>query len=150
MNGIGNAFDDKRICASLKHFCAVVAEPFESKSNRLHIRFYANRATVNSSFTIYYSTFRKKMRGTCEPHELDCEDDTCIISEGLKCNKRPNCKFQKDEEDCPPVTFRHFRCSNRFTFTLKTCSFALHLFIRSFRFRSRRWTKRRKTIYCLS
>lgn len=80
----------------------MVAEPFESKTNRLHIRFYANKETVNSSFSIYYSTFRKK-RGSCEANELDCEDDTCIISQGLKCNNRPNCKFQKDEENCPLV-----------------------------------------------
>lgn len=85
-----------------KHFCAVVAEPFESKTNRVHIRFYANKDTVNSTFSIYYSTFRKK-RGSCEAHELDCEDDTCIISDGLKCNNKPNCKFQKDEENCPLV-----------------------------------------------
>lgn len=89
----------------LKHFCAVVAEPFESKTNRLHIRFYANKETINSTFSIYYSTFRKK-RGSCEANELDCEDDTCIISEGLKCNKRPNCKFQKDEENCPQVRLK--------------------------------------------
>lgn len=94
----------ERWLSRLKHFCAVVAEPFESKTNRLHIRFYANKATVNSSFTIYYSTFHKKIKGACEPNELDCEDDTCIISEGLKCNNRPNCKFQKDEEGCPQVS----------------------------------------------
>lgn len=84
-----------------KHFCAVVAEPYESKTNVLHIRFFANKNITSSKFKIYYSTFRKKGDG-CAANELDCDDDTCI-SIDLKCNDVNNCKFQKDEEDCKDV-----------------------------------------------
>lgn len=89
----------------LKHFCGVSAEPVESKSNRLHIRFFAEKKAVNSSFSIYYTAFTKKRIigdvkvAECGEGELDCEDDTCI-SETLRCNHRNNCKFQKDEEKC--------------------------------------------------
>lgn len=93
----------KTIFTRAKHFCAVVAEPYESKSNVLHIRFFANKNISSSTFKIYYSTFRKKPdKGQCTADELDCDDDTCIPGV-LGCNKINNCKFQKDEEECPEV-----------------------------------------------
>lgn len=36
----------------------------------------------------------------CKADEFDCDDDTCIDA-SLYCNKRNNCKFLKDEVDCP-------------------------------------------------
>lgn len=89
-----------------KHFCGVVAEAFESKSNRLHVRFFATGAGINSHFKLLYTAFTKKKsidgKNTtlaCGDDEFDCDDETCIdIS--LKCNDRPNCKFKKDEANC--------------------------------------------------
>lgn len=91
---------------SKKHFCGVVAEAFESKSNRLHVRFFATRAGLPSKFILLYTAFTKKKpvdgRNTtlaCAEDEFDCDDDTCIDLT-LKCNQQPNCKFKKDEAAC--------------------------------------------------
>lgn len=42
-------------------------------------------------------------RAECAADEFDCDDDTCIAGD-LKCNDRNNCKFLKDEADCPKVS----------------------------------------------
>lgn len=91
---------------SKKHFCGVVAEPYESKSNILHVRFFATAAGINSDFTLFYTAFTKKKPSdgknsslTCGEKEFDCDDDTCIdIS--LVCDEQFNCKFKKDEANC--------------------------------------------------
>lgn len=44
------------------------------------------------------------MFAECAEDEFDCDDDTCIADD-LKCNDRFNCKFLKDESDCPKVSY---------------------------------------------
>lgn len=92
----------------MKHFCGVVAEAYESKSNRLYLRFYATGAGLDSKFKIFYTAFTKKRSldgksetTSCDPStEFDCDDDLCIDI-NLKCDNRENCKFKKDEANCP-------------------------------------------------
>lgn len=92
---------------SKKHFCGVVAEPYESKSNVLHVRFFATADGINSDFKLSYTAFTKKKPSdgknssvqSCGVNEFDCDDETCIDIL-LKCDKTFNCKFKKDEADC--------------------------------------------------
>lgn len=66
----------------------------------LHIRFYAEAAAINSSFSILFTAYRDKPSGqSCEEDEYDCEDAKCILRE-LKCNHRINCQFRWDEDNC--------------------------------------------------
>ncbi|XP_053950627.1 uncharacterized protein LOC128858401 isoform X1 [Anastrepha ludens] len=84
----------------LKNFCGSAGEGITSESNVLHLRFFAEKAAINSSFAILYTAFRERGSGSCnDDEEYDCEDATCI-SKDLKCNGRDNCKFRWDEEDC--------------------------------------------------
>lgn len=92
---------------SQKHFCGVVAEAYESKSNILYIRFFASGNGIKSEFSFLYTAFTKKKAvdgknttfACAKDEEFDCDDETCIdIS--LKCNDVPNCKFKKDEVGC--------------------------------------------------
>lgn len=84
-----------------------MAEAYESKSNRLHVRFFATGAGLDSQFQLFYTAYTKKrsLDGknntlACAEDEFDCDDDTCIAMQ-LKCNGRNNCKFKKDESTCP-------------------------------------------------
>lgn len=91
---------------SQKHFCGVVAEAYESKSNILYIRFFATGPGIKSEFSFLYTAFTKKKavdgKNTtlaCAKDEFDCDDETCIDIE-LKCDTVNNCKFKKDEAGC--------------------------------------------------
>lgn len=44
----------------LKNFCGVIAESVVSKTNKLHIRFFAEKQAVKSKFVILYTSFRPK------------------------------------------------------------------------------------------
>ncbi|XP_055627561.1 uncharacterized protein LOC129769360 [Toxorhynchites rutilus septentrionalis] len=84
----------------LKNFCGSIADSVVSKSNVLHIRFYAEAAAINSTFSILFTAFREKAAGeVCDDDEYDCEDATCISSD-LRCNGRINCRFRWDEDEC--------------------------------------------------
>lgn len=48
----------------MKHFCGVIAEPVESKTNKLHVRFFAEKHATRSNFEIIYTAFRKKVTKT--------------------------------------------------------------------------------------
>lgn len=48
----------------MKHFCGVIAEPVESKTNKLHVRFFAEKHATKSNFEILYTAFRKKATKT--------------------------------------------------------------------------------------
>ncbi|KAJ6637091.1 Neuropilin and tolloid-like protein 2 [Pseudolycoriella hygida] len=88
------------IPSRMRNFCGSIAESVQSKTNKLHVRFFADKNAFNSKFTILYTAYRSKAKGeACDPdNEFDCDDDTCI-SKALKCNERLNCKFFKDETD---------------------------------------------------
>lgn len=47
----------------LKNFCGVIAESVVSKTNKLHIRFYAEKQALKSHFEILYTAFRVKNKG---------------------------------------------------------------------------------------
>lgn len=47
----------------LKNFCGVIAESVVSKTNKLHVRFFAEKHAVNSKFTILYTAYRPKVKG---------------------------------------------------------------------------------------
>ncbi|XP_053677403.1 uncharacterized protein LOC128727509 [Anopheles nili] len=84
----------------LKNFCGSIADSVVSRSNVLHIRFFAEAAAINSTFSILFTAFREKAAGeTCDETEYDCEDATCIAGE-LRCNGRINCRFRWDEDEC--------------------------------------------------
>ncbi|XP_018796788.1 PREDICTED: uncharacterized protein LOC108973763 isoform X2 [Bactrocera latifrons] len=86
-----------------KNFCGSAGEGITSDSNTLNIRFFAEPAAINSTFSILFTAFRDKGSGTCTDEEYDCEDATCIDRK-LKCNLRDNCKFRWDEEGCNKET----------------------------------------------
>lgn len=44
----------------LKNFCGVIAEQVVSKTNKLHVRFFAEKHAVNSKFAILYTAYRTK------------------------------------------------------------------------------------------
>uniref|UniRef100_A0A182QVT1 CUB domain-containing protein n=1 Tax=Anopheles farauti TaxID=69004 RepID=A0A182QVT1_9DIPT len=88
----------------LKNFCGSIADSVVSRSNVLHIRFFAEAAAINSTFSILFTAFREKAAGeTCDDNEYDCEDATCIDGE-LRCNGRINCRFRWDEDECQKQT----------------------------------------------
>lgn len=100
-------FQQHNISFRKKHFCGVVAEAFESRSNILYIRFFATQSGMESEFSLLYTAFTKKkpLDGknnstlACGVDEFDCDDDTCIDG-SLVCDHQPNCKFKKDEANC--------------------------------------------------
>ncbi|XP_058445270.1 uncharacterized protein LOC131426503 [Malaya genurostris] len=84
----------------LKNFCGSIADSVVSKSNVLHIRFFAEAAAINSTFSILFTAFREKPpTENCDDDEYDCEDATCISAD-LRCNGRINCRFRWDEDEC--------------------------------------------------
>ncbi|XP_058829976.1 uncharacterized protein LOC131689131 [Topomyia yanbarensis] len=84
----------------LKNFCGSIADSVVSKSNVLHIRFFAEAAAINSTFSILFTAFREKpVTENCDEDEYDCEDATCISGD-LRCNGRINCRFRWDEDEC--------------------------------------------------
>lgn len=44
----------------MKYFCGVIAETVESKTNVLHVRFFADKGALKSKFTILYTAYREK------------------------------------------------------------------------------------------
>ncbi|XP_049311941.1 uncharacterized protein LOC105223255 isoform X2 [Bactrocera dorsalis] len=86
-----------------KNFCGSAGEGITSDSNTLNIRFFAEPAAINSTFSILFTAFRDKGSGSCTDEEYDCEDATCIDRK-LRCNSRDNCKFRWDEEGCNKET----------------------------------------------
>lgn len=86
-----------------------MADSVSSKTNILHIRYFAHPLAINSSFSILYTAYRDKTVGNpCNKDtEYDCEDETCIAGD-LRCNHRVNCRFRWDEEDCPVNVKPHF------------------------------------------
>ncbi|KAL5278301.1 neto-1 family protein [Megaselia abdita] len=92
--------EDTNIPSRMKNFCGSTGESVSSKSNVLHVRFFAEHDAITSSFDILYTAYRDKPAGQlCADNEYDCEDATCIDAE-LKCNGRANCKFRWDEDNC--------------------------------------------------
>ena len=87
----------------IKQFCGSVVEIVTSKTNVLHLRFFADLEVIKSSFeanfTAYTSYRDTEASGKCAPSEFDCEDATCVDM-SLRCNGRINCKFRNDEENC--------------------------------------------------
>ncbi|KAK6622553.1 hypothetical protein RUM44_002365 [Polyplax serrata] len=98
-----DVFSDRTDLPSrLKNFCGSIADSVISKSNILHLRFFAEARSINSTFEALYTAFRDKPRDeACEEDEYDCEDATCI-SIDLRCNGRINCRFRWDEDECQP------------------------------------------------
>lgn len=77
-----------------------MAEAFESKKNKLYVRFFATGPGLDSKFNLLYTAYTKKNSTlACGEEEFDCDDETCI-DKSLRCNMRPNCKFKKDEANC--------------------------------------------------
>ncbi|CAG2116894.1 unnamed protein product, partial [Medioppia subpectinata] len=85
------------------------AESVRSKTNVMHIRFFAKHdALQNVNFEITYTAFRElsSSKEKCRPNEFDCEDSTCIDKQ-LKCDGYFNCKYRYDEDKtstCAPDT----------------------------------------------
>lgn len=44
----------------MKYFCGVIAETVESKTNVLHVRFFADKGALKSKFTMLYTAYREK------------------------------------------------------------------------------------------
>jgi hypothetical protein len=44
----------------IKNFCGSIADMVGSKSNIVHIRYYAEASAINSIFSISYTAFREK------------------------------------------------------------------------------------------
>ncbi|CRL04102.1 CLUMA_CG017215, isoform A [Clunio marinus] len=82
----------------LRNFCGSMADSsVQSKTNILHIRYFAEAAAIKSSFKILYTAYRDKGKGQCREDEYDCDDHTCIKSY-LRCNRRNNCRLLWDED----------------------------------------------------
>ncbi|KAG5683889.1 hypothetical protein PVAND_013149 [Polypedilum vanderplanki] len=89
----------------IKSFCGSMADMVSSKSNIVHIRYFAEASAINSTFEILYTAFRDKGNAAvCKEDEFDCEDSTCI-KDFLFCNERENCRFKWDE--APEKCDRH-------------------------------------------
>lgn len=75
-----------------------------SKSNRVYIRFYAEKSGIESKFSSVVTRLKSLGTGeTCEAEtEYDCDDATCIHP-SLVCNGIRNCKFGWDEESCEAI-----------------------------------------------
>lgn len=97
-----DVFDERTDMPSrLRNFCGSVADSVNSKTNVVHIRFFAEAAAVNSSFAILYTAYHDKIGSSakCEEDEFDCEDAKCI-SDTLYCNGITNCQYRWDEMKC--------------------------------------------------
>lgn len=97
-----DVFDERTDMPSrLRSFCGSVADSINSKTNIVHIRFFAEAAAVNSTFAILYTAYRDKIgsNAKCEDDEFDCEDAKCI-SKTLYCNSITNCQYRWDEMKC--------------------------------------------------
>lgn len=44
----------------MKNFCGSIADSVQSKTNTLHIRYFADSTAINSSFNILYTAYREK------------------------------------------------------------------------------------------
>ncbi|GAB6025549.1 hypothetical protein CHUAL_011280 [Chamberlinius hualienensis] len=96
---------NREASVSLVKFCGSITDPEFSIGNRMTVLYYEDYEVLNSNksshFEVLYTTFRKLEQGEyCDPvTEFDCQDTTCIAS-SLKCNRKNNCKYSTDEEDC--------------------------------------------------
>ncbi|KAH7983808.1 hypothetical protein HPB52_014580 [Rhipicephalus sanguineus] len=96
---------------SLSHFCGTMAEPTQSKSNHVKVRYYAEHGALKGgNFSILFTAFREISSGErCDPEtEFSCDDGWCIDVK-LKCNGQFNCKYRYDEESsiCHVGELRH-------------------------------------------
>ncbi|CAG2109001.1 unnamed protein product [Medioppia subpectinata] len=80
-------------------FCATLVESVRSKTNVMHIRFFAKHNAIQTTrFEIIYTAYRQlKNRDQCRPNEFDCEDGTCIDRQ-LECDGWDNCEYRYDED----------------------------------------------------
>merc|ERR1740128_86841 len=88
----------------IRQFCGSVIEVVVSKTNVLHLRFFAEASAMKkSSFNALFTavTPYRELEGDakCLPSEFDCEDAVCIDL-SLRCNGRVNCRFRYDEDNC--------------------------------------------------
>jgi len=82
-----------------KNFCGSVPDSYESKTDILYIRYYADGPGIGSEFVVVFTAFRDiEDNEECTKEEYDCDDATCI-SPSLVCNGIRNCKGGWDEED---------------------------------------------------
>lgn len=44
----------------IKNFCGSIADAVQSKTNKIHIRYFADALAINSSFNILYTAYREK------------------------------------------------------------------------------------------
>ncbi|XP_043271305.1 uncharacterized protein Neto [Venturia canescens] len=97
-----DVFDQETdIPSRLKNFCGSMAETVHSTKNIMYMRFYLEPKAINSSFKSIVTVVREKgsTDKPCRDNEYDCDDNTCIAI-SLKCNKRFNCRFLRDEDSC--------------------------------------------------
>jgi len=97
-------FDEKTDIEHRKrNFCGSVAESYQSETDVLYIRYYADERGIGSEFEAVFTALRKigsnEEEQACPEGEYDCDDATCI-SNDLVCNGVRNCKFGWDEESC--------------------------------------------------
>jgi len=97
-------FDEKTDIEHRKrNFCGSVAESYQSETDVLFIRYFADGKGIGSEFEAYFTTLRKigslEEFEKCPEEEYDCDDATCISKE-LVCNSVRNCKGGWDEEIC--------------------------------------------------
>jgi len=97
-------FDEKTdIEHMVRNFCGSVAESYQSETDVLYIRYYADARGIGSEFVAVFTALRKigtnEEETVCPEGEYDCDDATCINNE-LVCNGVRNCKFGWDEESC--------------------------------------------------
>lgn len=87
----------------IKHYCGSVADPLQSKTNLMHIRFFALERALETEFMAYFTAFRNSNQTEgvppCTSSEFYCDDATCI-HESLYCNDVKNCRSEYDEKDC--------------------------------------------------
>jgi len=59
-----------RVLYRLKNFCGSIADSVSSKSNVVHVRYFAEVAAIESKFSILYTAFRDKEKGQGDKSEF--------------------------------------------------------------------------------
>jgi neuropilin and tolloid-like protein len=68
----------------LKNFCGTAADAVTSKSNILHIRYFAEHTAINSQFGMIYTAFRDKDKdGESFKSTIDCHISTPFTSDSI-------------------------------------------------------------------
>ncbi|XP_011502378.1 PREDICTED: uncharacterized protein LOC105365819 [Ceratosolen solmsi marchali] len=82
----------------INNFCGSIADLVTSKGNEAYLRFFVTKAAMNSSFEAIMTAVREKESKDkgCNIDEFDCQD--ACISDKLRCNHRPNCRYRFDED----------------------------------------------------